>query len=129
MTMTREGKYGLLLRPLLGDVEKTNDDTSSVMSWSTYRVISNSKMDCKNSYIVTQQFVKPLCGLLFFRYSKNFFRDLLRSSVLVCSDEIKLKIFFAFVVLDTIAWLNRLGPSKFNFIYLFFCSRKSTIKI
>ena len=29
MTMTREGKYGLLLRPLLGDVEKTNDDTSS----------------------------------------------------------------------------------------------------
>ena len=28
MTVTR-GKIGLLLRPLLGDVEKTNDDTSS----------------------------------------------------------------------------------------------------
>ena len=57
---------------------------------------------------------------IYYRYPKNFFRDLLRSSVLVCSDEIKFKIFFAFVVLDTIAWLNRLGSSKFYFIYLFF---------
>ena len=57
---------------------------------------------------------------LYTRYPKKFFRDLPRSSVLVCSDEIKFKTFFAFVVLDTIAWLNRLGSSKFHFIYLFF---------
>ena len=54
------------------------------------------------------------------RYPKNFFRDLLRSSVLVCLDKIKFRIFFAFVILDYMAWLNRLGPSNFYFIDLFF---------
>ena len=54
------------------------------------------------------------------RYSKKNLWNLPRSSVLVCLDKIKFKIFFAFVVLDYMAWLNRLGTSNFYFIYHFF---------
>ena len=65
--------------------------------------------------------------IVYIRYPKKIFTDLLRSSVLVCLNKIEFKIFFAFMVLDAIAWLNRLGSS--NFYLSFFCSLKSTIKI
>ena len=41
------------------------------------------------------------------RYPKRFFRGFPRLSVLRYKDKIKFKIFFAFVVLDTVAWFNR----------------------
>ena len=57
---------------------------------------------------------------LYIRYSKKIFRSFPRLSVLRYKDKIEFKIFFAFVALYSIAWFNRLGPSNFYFIYLFF---------
>ena len=63
------------------------------------------------------------------RYPKRFFRGFPRLSVLRYKDKIEFKIFFAFVTKYSNAWFNRLGPSNFYFINLFFCLIKSTIKI
>ena len=52
MTVTR-GKIGLLLRPLLGDVEKTNDDTSSdvMVNLASHQQVAKLKDGLqKNSY-------------------------------------------------------------------------------
>ena len=53
MTVTR-GKIGLLLRPLLGDVEKTNDDTSSdvMVNLASHQQVAKLKdgLQKKNSY-------------------------------------------------------------------------------
>ena len=57
---------------------------------------------------------------LYIRYPKIFFRGFPRLSVLRCKDKIEFKIFFTFVTLYSNAWFNRLEPSNFYFINLFF---------